>query len=81
MKNVKEFLDLCHRRFPSPRPDQRHSICLEGDGLIFTLMLGDTSQQFDLTNEDLQKSPIELLTEIVALMKNPAVPNNPNDCA
>lgn len=70
MKNAKEFLDLCRRRFPSPRPSQRHSLTLEGDTLVLTLMQGDTYQRFNFSEEDLKKPAPLLLAELIAVMKS-----------
>jgi len=71
MKNAKEFLDLCRRRFPSPRPHQRHNLTLEGDTLVLTLMQGDTFQRFNLDDEDLKKPAPQLLAELIAVIKTP----------
>lgn len=71
MKTAKEFLDLCRRRFPSPRPSQRHSLTLEGDTLVLTLVQGDTCQRFNLNEEDLKKPAPLLLAELIAVMKAP----------
>jgi len=82
MKNAREFLDLCHRRFPSPRKDQRHNLTLEGDTLVLTLMLGDTYQRFNLDAEDLNKAPGHLLAELIAVAKpakKAAKPKTPPD--
>jgi len=71
MKNAKEFLELCRRRFPSTRPHQSHRLELQGDHLVLTLMLGDTYQVFDLTEGDLEKSAPQLLAEVATLFKRP----------
>lgn len=78
MKNVKEFLDLCHRRFPSPRPDQYHTLTLRDGVVVLTLLLGDSYQMFNLAEEDLKKPPALLLQDVVTLFKNPgSVPIGP----
>jgi hypothetical protein len=71
VKNVKEFLDLCQRRFPSPRTHQRHSLTLDGNTLVLTLMQGDTYQRFNLDDEDLKKPPTQLLLDLIAVMNTP----------
>lgn len=71
MKNAKEFLELVRRRFPSPRRDQRHSLTLEGDTLVLTLMRGDTAERFNITDEDLNKPAPLLLAELHAVLKTP----------
>lgn len=78
MKNAKEFLDLCRRRFPSPRKDQRHCLTLEGDTLVLTLVLGHTCQRFNLDNEDLSKPATVLLAELTTIFKKaPKKPPTP----
>lgn len=71
MKNAKEFLDLVRRRFPSPRKDQRHTLTLEGDTLVLTLMRGDYAERFNFTEEDLKKPAPLLLAELNAVIKSP----------
>lgn len=71
MKNAREFLDLVQRRFPSPRPSQRHSLTLEGNTLVLTVMQGDTFQKFNLDEEDLKKPAPLLLAELIAVMRTP----------
>jgi len=72
MKNAKEFLELCHRRFPPPRKDLNHSLSVEKGTLILTLMKKDfVCQRFNLNNEDLDKPPGQLLFELIALDKSP----------
>lgn len=81
MKEAREFLDLCRRRFPSPRANQRHSLTLEGDTLVLTLMQGDTFQRFNIDDEDLKKPAALLLAELIAVSKTPskkATPKNPD---
>lgn len=78
MKNAKEFLDLVRRRFPSPRPSQRHSLTLEGDTLVLTLMQGDTYQRFNFSEEDLKKPAPLLLAELIAVLKTPQKKSPPS---
>lgn len=69
MKNAKEFLDLCTRRFPPPRPDLRHSLTLEGDTMVLTLIQGYDHVKFNVNDRDLSKPPALLLTELIVLLK------------
>lgn len=71
MRNAKEFLDLCRRRFPSPRKDQRHTLTLEGDMLVLTLMRGDHAERFNILDEDFNKPAPLLLAELNAVIKTP----------
>lgn len=71
MKNAKEFLELCRRRFPSTRPHQCHRLELRGDTLVLTLLLGDTFQEFDIHEGDLEKPAPMLLSEVARLYKRP----------
>lgn len=71
MKNAKEFLSMCRRQFTSTRKHQSHRLELKGDTLVLTLMLGDSCQEFDLHESDMDKPPAQLLTELVVLFKKP----------
>lgn len=77
MKTAKELLDLCRQRFPSPRKDQRHSLTLEGDTLVLTLMNGDTYERFNFELEDLKKPAIQLFAELIAMKNTPRPPPLP----
>ena len=79
MKEAKQFLDLCRRRFPSPRNDQHHSLTIHGNTLVLTLMMGDTCHRFNLSDEDLQKAPSQLLIELVTLIKAGSKAKKPDD--
>lgn len=72
MKNAKEFLKLCERRFPSPRPNQRHCLTIENDTLVLTLMLGDTCENFNFDLEDLDKSAIQLFSDFISIAEKSA---------
>jgi hypothetical protein len=72
MKNAKSFLEMCRQRFPSTRLHQAHSLTLREDTLVLTLMLGDTAQQFNLTEADLERNPADLLADVAKLYKRPA---------
>lgn len=73
MKNAKEFLELCHRRFPPPRPDLRHTLSLEKGVLVLTLMKNDYScHRFNLDNEDLDKCAPQLLAELITIDRTPS---------
>lgn len=71
MKNAKTFLELCRQRFVSPRKHQAHRLELRGDTLVLVLLLGDVVQEFDLSAADLEKQPVQLLLELVPLVKPP----------
>lgn len=71
MKNVKTFLELVRQRFPSTRKHQFHRLELRGDTVVLILMLGDSFQEFDLTEADLEKQPVQLLLELIPLVKTP----------
>ncbi len=71
MKNAKTFLELCRQRFPSTRPHQSHRLELRADTLVLVLMLGDTSQEFNLSEADLERSPSDLLVDVAKLYKKP----------
>lgn len=69
MKDTKAFLEGCRTLFPSTRPHQAHSLRLDGDQIVLTLMLGDTYQEFNLNEEDLEKPVAALLVEVFHLFK------------
>jgi len=71
MKNAKLFLELCRQRFPSTRPHQSHSLTLKENTFVLTLMLGDTSQSFNLDESDLLREPADLLKNVIKLFKKP----------
>jgi len=77
MRNVKQFLKLCTKHFPSPRPSQRHCLTVEGDDLVLTLMLGDTFQRFNISEADLGKPPLSLLKELREVYAKPEEPPTP----
>jgi len=75
MKDAKEFLDLCSRRFPPPRKDLKHSLCLEDGMLVLTLVTRNhASQRINLTDDDLGKRPAQLLAELIVLVQAPEPP-------
>lgn len=77
MKTVKEFLRLVTQELPSPRTCQHHTITLDGDVLVFTLMQGNTYVRFNIHDEDLEKDPVALVDEIKQLIKDCPEPIDP----
>lgn len=77
MKNAKELLRQVGERFPSPRPDQRHSLTLDGDVLVLTLMEGHTYQRFNIESHDLDKTVAQLVDELEGLVKTSLVDPGP----
>jgi hypothetical protein len=70
MRNAKEFLDLCTRRFPPPRKDLRHTLSVEDNTLVLSLIRSDyTCQRFNLDGEDLNKHAGQLLSELIVVAK------------
>ena len=77
MKSAKVLLELCKHRFPSSRPHQAHNLTLKDGKMVLTLMLGDTCQAFNLDEGDLERDPVQLVSEMARLLKKPkaAVPD------
>lgn len=71
MKNAKRLLEMCRKRFVTTRPNTSHSLTLNGNVLVLTLMMGDTFQSFNFDDDDLKLSPTKLVEEIARLYKQP----------
>jgi len=44
--------------------------------MVLTLMLGDTFQRFNLSDDDLDREPLELLHDIERLFERPVRPDD-----
>ena len=79
MKDAKLFLELCHKKFVSTRSHQRHNLTIEDGVLVLTLMLGDTCQRFNFSEEDMNRGPLELVADITKLLKKAKPGSKPDD--
>lgn len=82
MKHAKQLLEQCRHKFPSTRPHQSHSLTLRDDTLVLTLMLGDTYQEFNLSDADLERPVEDLVKDATRLFKRSKnVPKPPDSVA
>jgi len=72
LRAAKRLLDLCTERFPSPRPSQSHNFTIKDGVLVLTLMQGDVYLSFNLSEDDLERTPENLLDELATLVKQAA---------
>lgn len=82
MQRVKRLLEMCRHHFPSSRPWEPHRLVLKEDKLVLMLCLGNTSQSFNLSEDDLDRDPELLVTELQRLVKrNKNLPKPPDSVA
>lgn len=68
MKDTYVLLRLLEERLPSSRSHQRHNLMVCANTMVLTVMRGDTCTRFDLTEEDLDREPSEIASEVEKLV-------------